>query len=36
MIKKLYEKGLPIKEISEIVNKTEEEIENILNKKLDY
>ena len=31
MIRKLYEKGLPIKEISEIVNKTEEEIENILN-----
>ena len=32
VIRKLYEKGLPIKEISEIVNKTEEEIENILNK----
>lgn len=31
MIKKLYEKGLPIKEISEIVNKTEKEIKNILN-----
>ena len=32
MIRKLYEKGLPIKEISEIVNKTEEEIEIILNR----
>ena len=31
MIKKLYEKGLPIKEISEIVNKPEKEIKNILN-----
>ena len=32
MIRKLYEKGLPIKEISEIVNKTEKEIKNILNR----
>ena len=31
VIKKLYERGVSIKEISEIVNKTEEEIENILN-----
>ena len=31
MIKKLYEKDLPIKEISEIVNKPEKEIKNILN-----
>ena len=31
VIRKLYEKGVSIKEISEIVNKTEEEIENILN-----
>ena len=32
VIRKLYEKGLPIKEISEKVNKTEEKIENILNR----
>ena len=32
MIKKLYEKGLPIKEISEIVNKSEEEVKDIVNK----
>lgn len=31
VIRKLYERGVSIKEISEIVNKTEEEIENILN-----
>ena len=32
VIRKLYERGVSIKEISEIVNKTEEEIENILDR----
>ena len=32
MIKKLYERGVSIKEISEIVNKTEKEIKDILNR----